>query len=48
MLIAVALTPVGASFALYSWAFLLGTLVAVAVAVWLAWHAFSITLADAS
>lgn len=48
MLIAVALAPAGASLALYSWAFLLGTLVAAAVAVWLAWHVFSVTLADAS
>ena len=48
MLIAVALAPAGAPLALYSWAFLLGTLVAAAVAVWLAWRVFSVTWADVS
>jgi hypothetical protein len=48
MLIAVALAPAGASLALYSWAFFLGSVVAAALAVWLAWHVFSATLADTS
>jgi hypothetical protein len=48
MLIAVVLAPAGAPLALYSWAFFLGSLVAAALAVWLAWHVFSVTLADAS
>jgi hypothetical protein len=48
MLIAVALAPAGASLALYSWAFFLGSLVAGALAVGLAWHVFSATLADTS
>jgi hypothetical protein len=48
MLIAVVLAPAGAPLALYSWAFFLGSLVAAALAVWLAWHVFSVTPADAS
>lgn len=48
ILIAVALAPAGASLALYSWAFFLGSLVAAAAAVWLAWRVFSATLADTS
>jgi hypothetical protein len=42
MLLAVVLAPSDASLALYSWAFLLGSLVAAAVAVALAWGAFPI------
>jgi hypothetical protein len=48
MIIAVAIAPAGASLALYSWAFFLGSLVAAAAAVWLAWWVFSATLADTS
>jgi hypothetical protein len=42
MLLAVVLAPSDASLALYSWAFLLGSLVSMGVAVALAWHAFPI------
>jgi hypothetical protein len=49
MLLAVALAPPDASLALYSWAFLLGSLVAAAVAAALAWRTFpATTLAEAS
>jgi hypothetical protein len=42
MLLAVVLAPSDASLALYSWAFLLGSLVSAAVAVALAWRAFPV------
>jgi len=48
MILAVALAPPGASLALYSWAFLLGSLVSAAVAAVLAWRAFPASLAEAS
>jgi hypothetical protein len=48
ILIAVALAPPGASLALYSWAFFLGSLVTAGVAVALAWHTFPTTLAESS
>jgi hypothetical protein len=48
ILIAVALAPSGASLALYSWAFLLGSLVTAGVALWLALRAFPTTLAEGS
>jgi hypothetical protein len=48
MLLAVALAPPDASLALYSWAFFLGSVVAAAVAVALARHAFPATRAESS
>lgn len=48
MLLAVALAPANASLALYSWAFLLGSLVSAAVAAALAWRVFPATRAEAS
>jgi hypothetical protein len=42
MLLAVVLAPSDASLALYSWAFLLGSLVSAAVATALAWYAFPV------
>jgi hypothetical protein len=48
IVLAVQLAPPGASLALYSWAFFLGSLVAAGVAVALAWHAFPTTLAEGS
>jgi hypothetical protein len=42
MLLAVVLAPSDASLALYSWAFLLGSLVSAGVAAALAWHAFPV------
>ncbi len=48
MLLAVAFASQGASLALYSWAFLVGTLISACVAVVLAWRAFPFTLAQSS
>jgi hypothetical protein len=48
ILIAVVIAPSGSSLALYSWAFLLGSLVTVGVALGLAWHVFPTTLAESS
>jgi hypothetical protein len=48
MLFAVVLAPPGASLALYSWAFFLGSLVTAAVALGLALHTFPTTLAESS
>ena len=49
MLLAVVLAPPDASLALYSWAFLLGSLVSAVVAAAIAWRTFpAITLAEAS
>jgi hypothetical protein len=49
ILLAVVLAPPGASLALYSWAFLLGSVVAAAVAAVIAWRTFpATTLAEAS
>lgn len=48
LLTSVALAPAGAPLALYSWAFFFGSMVAAALATWLAWHVFSATLADTS
>lgn len=48
MLLAVAFASQGASLALYSWAFLAGTLISACVAVVLAWRAFPFTLAQSS
>jgi len=48
MLLAVVLAPSDASLALYSWAFLLGSLAAAAVAAALAWHAFPLARAGVS
>jgi hypothetical protein len=48
ILLAVMLAPPDASLALYSWAFLLGSVVAAGVAVALARRAFSLTLAEGS
>jgi O-antigen/teichoic acid export membrane protein len=48
ILLAVALAPANASLALYSWAFFLGSLVAAAVAVGLAWRVFPATLEESS
>ena len=42
ILLAVVLAPPDASLALYSWAFLLGSVVAAGVAVALAWRAFPV------
>ena len=46
ILLAVLLAPPDASLVLYSWAFFLGSLVAAAIAVALAWHAFGVTRAE--
>ena len=46
ILIAVVAAPSGSSLALYSWAFLLGSLVTAGVALGLAWHVFPTTLAE--
>jgi len=48
MLLAVALASENASLALYSWAFLVGTLISACVAVVLAWRAFPFDLAQSS
>lgn len=48
MLLAVAFASEDASLALYSWAFLCGTLISACVAVVLAWRAFPFTLAQSS
>ena len=48
MLLAVALAPPDASLVLYSWAFLLGSVVSAGVAAALAWRAFPVTLAEGS
>ena len=48
ILLAVALAPPDASLALYSWAFLLGSLVSAAVAAALAWRTFPAPRAEAS
>jgi hypothetical protein len=48
MLLAVLLAPSDASLAFYSWAFLLGSLVSVGVAVALAWHAFPVARGEGS
>jgi hypothetical protein len=48
ILLAVMLAPPDASLVLYSWAFLLGSLVAAGVALVLARHAFPVTLAESS
>ena len=48
MLLAVAFASVDASLALYSWAFLGGTLISACVAVLLAWRAFPFDLAQSS
>src|SRR6202522_794957 len=48
MLLAVVLAPSDASLALYSWAFLLGSLVSAGVAAALAWRAFPITRGEGS
>ncbi|HEV2442197.1 MAG TPA: hypothetical protein VGT07_06715 [Steroidobacteraceae bacterium] len=48
MLLAVAFASEGASLALYSWAFLAGTVISACVAVVLAWRAFPFTLAQSS
>jgi hypothetical protein len=48
MLLAVAFAPANASLPLYSWAFLLGSLVSAAVAAVLAWRIFPLTRAEAS
>jgi hypothetical protein len=48
ILIAVLIAPSGSSLVLYSWAFLLGSLVTVGVALGLAWHVFPTTLAESS
>jgi hypothetical protein len=48
LLLAVALAPPDASLAFYSWAFLLGSLVAAVVALALTWHALPATRAERS
>jgi hypothetical protein len=48
MLLAVVLAPSDASLALYSWAFLLGSLVSAAVAAALAWRAFPVVRGEGS
>jgi hypothetical protein len=48
VLLAVVLAPSDASLALYSWAFLLGSLVSAAVATALAWRAFPVARAERS
>jgi hypothetical protein len=48
ILLAVALAPPGSPLALYSWAFFLGSVVAAAAAVWLAWQVFRVSLREAS
>jgi hypothetical protein len=48
MLLAVAFASDDASLALYSWAFLVGTLISACVAVFLAWRAFPFDLAQSS
>ena len=48
MLLAVALAPPDASLVLYSWAFLLGSVVSAGVSAALAWRAFPVTLAEGS
>ena len=48
ILIAVVLAPPDASLALYSWAFFLGSVVAAAIAVALAWQVFPTTLAESA
>jgi len=48
ILVAVVAAPSGSSLALYSWAFLLGSLVTAGVALGLAWHVFPTTLAESS
>jgi hypothetical protein len=48
MLLAVVLAPSDASLALYSWAFLLGSLVSVGVAAALAWRAFPVARGEGS
>jgi hypothetical protein len=48
MLLAVVLAPPDASLALYSWAFLLGSLVAAGVAVALAWRTFPVARGEGS
>ena len=48
MLLAVVLAPSDASLALYSWAFLLGSLVSAGVAAALTWHAFPVARGEGS
>jgi hypothetical protein len=48
ILIAIVAAPSGSSLALYSWAFLLGSLVTAGVALGLAWRVFPTTLAESS
>jgi hypothetical protein len=48
ILIAVIIAPSGSSLALYSWAFLLGSLVTVGVALGLAWQVFPTTVAESA
>jgi hypothetical protein len=48
ILLAVALAPPDASLVLYSWAFLLGSVVSAGVSAALAWRAFPVTLAEGS